>query len=137
MGKSDVKHQPELSPARVAGSVSRGSTRDVDVTDGTFCHLWGEGGTKWGHAVMSGSTFSSVWSISHINELFLSCIHSITHVFAFILSASIPLLLPSSRAGGGTVLVPSVKQETGLLCSSFIFKKTCGNERRRCHCTDR
>lgn len=37
--KLEVKRQPELSPARVTGSVSRGSTRDVDVTDGAFCHL--------------------------------------------------------------------------------------------------
>lgn len=67
--KWQVKHQPELSPARVAGSVSRGAARDVDVANGTFGHLWGEEGIKCSHAVMRGWTFSSVWPVSQIHEL--------------------------------------------------------------------
>lgn len=30
----------DLSPSRVTGSIGRGSSSDVDVTDGTLCHLW-------------------------------------------------------------------------------------------------
>lgn len=69
-----VKHPPRLSPARVTGSVRRGSPCDVDVTDGALCHLWGKELTKCGHDVMMGLKFSNVWVRFSASQL--SCQHN-------------------------------------------------------------
>lgn len=97
MEKSEVKPQPERSPARVTGSVSRGSTCDVDVTDGTFRHLWGEEATICGQAVMRGLSFECLVRFSMLTKAGQG------HSSDKVLPAGI--IWSCSR---GTVLVPSV-----------------------------